>query len=49
MRLIISSKPYPEDFKIEAVKQITNTGYKIAQVAQRLRVTVNSKHEWISK
>jgi transposase len=49
MCLIISSKRYPDDFKIEAVKQITNRGYKIAQVAQRLGVTVNSKHDWISK
>ena len=35
----MSAKRYPEDFKIEAVKQVTDRGYKVAEVAQRLGVT----------
>jgi len=31
----MSGKRYPEEFKIEAVKQITERGYKIGEVAQR--------------
>mgnify|MGYP002632073091 CR=1 FL=1 len=34
----MSAKRYPEDFKIKAVKQVTDRGYKIADVAQRLGV-----------
>ncbi len=29
-------KRYPDEFKIEAVKQVTERGYKIADVAERL-------------
>ena len=32
----MSGKRYPEDFKIEAVRQVTDRGYKVAEVAQRL-------------
>jgi transposase len=45
----MSAKRYPEDFKIEAVKQVTDRGYKVAEVAQRLGVTVKSMHDWINK
>lgn len=40
---------YPEEFKIEAVKQVTDRGYKIAVVAKRLGVTVKSMHNWIKR
>lgn len=45
----MSGKRYPEDFKIEAVRQVTDRGYKAADVAQRLGVTVKSLHDWINK
>jgi len=32
----MSSKRYPEEFKIEAVKQVTKKGYSVAEVATRL-------------
>jgi transposase len=35
---------YPEEFKIEAVKQVTDRGYKIGEVAKRLGVTPKSMH-----
>ena len=40
---------YPEEFKIEAVKQVTDRGYKIGEVAKRLGVTPKSMHDWIKK
>jgi transposase len=33
---MISGKRYTDEFKIEAVKQVTERGYKIAEVAERL-------------
>ena len=35
----MSGKCYPEEFKIEAVKQVTDHGYKVGEVARRLGVT----------
>jgi transposase len=45
----MSGKRYPEEFKIEAVKQITDRGYKIGEVAQRLGVTTKSLHDWVKR
>tara|TARA_B110000285_G_scaffold186719_1_gene212205 strand:- start:190 stop:369 length:180 start_codon:yes stop_codon:yes gene_type:complete len=45
----MSCKRYLEDFKIEAVKQVTDLGYKIGEVAKRLGVTPKSMHAWIKK
>lgn len=45
----MSKKRYPEEFKIEAIKQITERGYKIGEVATRLGVTTKSLQNWIKK
>ena len=45
----MSGKHYPEDCKIEAVRQVTGLGYTVAEVAQRLGITVKSMHDWSSK
>jgi len=45
----MSGKRYPEEFKIEAVKQVTDRGYKIGEVAERLGVTPKSLHDWVKK
>ena len=45
----MSGKRYPEEFKIEAMKQVTDRGYKPADVAARLGVTTKSIHDWIKK
>jgi len=45
----MSAKRYTEEFKIEAVKQVTDRGYKIGEVAERLGVTYKSLHDWIKK
>jgi len=45
----MSGKRYAEEFKIEAVKQVIDRGYKINDVASRLGITSNSLHTWIKR
>lgn len=45
----MSNKRYPEEFKIEAVKQVTDRGHRVAEVACRLGVTTHSLYAWIKK
>jgi transposase len=47
--VLMSSKRYPEEFKIEAVKQVVNRGYTIATVAKNLDVTTHSLYAWVKK
>jgi len=42
-----SRQPYPEGFKIEAVKQITERGHKVAEVSARIGVSQHSLYKWI--
>ncbi|HBR1162308.1 TPA: IS3 family transposase [Klebsiella quasipneumoniae subsp. similipneumoniae] len=44
-----SGKRYPEEFKIEAVKQVVDRGYSVASVATRLDITTHSLYAWIKK
>lgn len=43
----MSKQRYPEEFKIEAAKQITERGHKVADVSARLGVSQHSLYEWI--
>ena len=45
----MSSKRYPEEFKIEAVKQIIERRYPVAEVSARLGVSQHSLYEWVRK
>ncbi len=45
----MSNKRYPDEFKIEAVKQVTERGYSVAEVADRLGTTTHSIYAWIKK
>jgi len=45
--LMMSAKRYSEEFKIEAVKQVTERGYKVADVCRRLGITSGSLYKWI--
>ena len=38
----MSSKRYTDEFKIEAVKQVTERGYAVADVASRMGVSQHS-------
>ena len=41
------SKRYTEEFKVEAVKQVTERGYPLAEVAGRLGVSQHSLYQWL--
>jgi transposase-like protein len=45
----MSNKRYTEEFKIEAVKQVTEHGYSVSSVARRLGVTTHSLYTWRKK
>lgn len=45
----MSGKRYPEEFKIEAVKQVTERGYSVAEVAERLGTTTHSLYSWLKR
>ena len=45
----MSSKRYPEEFKIESVKQVVDRGHSVSSVATRLDITTHSLYAWIKK
>ncbi|EAW0619758.1 transposase, partial [Salmonella enterica] len=45
----MSGKRYPEEFKIEAVKQVVDRGYSVSSVATRLDITTHTLYAWIKK
>ena len=45
----MSGKRYAEEFKVEAVRQVTDRGYSVAEVAERLGVTTKSLYEWVKR
>ena len=47
--VFMSNKRYPEEFKIQAVKQVTVAGHSVADVAERLGTTTHSLYAWIKR
>jgi transposase len=45
----MSGKRYTDEFKIEAVRQVTERGHRVVEVAQRLGITTHSLYSWIQK
>lgn len=45
----MSGKRYPEEFKIEAVKQVVDRGHSVSSFAKRLDITIHSLYAWIKK
>ena len=45
----MTSKRYTEEFKIEAVKQVTERGYSVAEVSERLGTTTHSLYAWMKR
>ena len=41
------SQRFTEEFKIQAVKQVTDQSYSVASVSERLGVTSSSLYNWI--
>ena len=42
----MSSKRYADEFKIQAVKQVTDRGHAVAEVAARLGISIHSIDAW---
>jgi transposase len=42
----MSGKRYTDEFKIEAVKQVTERGHSVAEVVDRLGITTHSLYAW---
>ncbi len=40
---------FTEEFKIDAIKQITERGYSVADVSRRLGVSTHSLYSWIKR
>lgn len=45
----MSKKRYTEEFKVEAIKQVTERGHAVAEVAARLGVSSHSLYQWIKR
>ena len=43
----MSQKRFPEEFKIEAVRQVIERGYPVAEVSARLGVSTHSLYKWM--
>lgn len=43
----MSNQRYTPEFKDEAVRQIVERGYPVAEVAERLGVSAHSLHKWV--
>ena len=40
---------FTEDFRLDAIKQITERGYSVADVSKRLGVSTHSLHGWMKR
>ncbi len=40
---------FTEEFKIQAVKQITEEGYAVSSVSERIGVSSNSLYNWLKR
>lgn len=43
----MSSQRYTPEFKDEAVRQVVDRGYSVAEVADRLGVSAHSLYKWV--
>jgi transposase-like protein len=46
---MIKSKRYNQEFKIAAVKQITERGYSVSEVSKRLGICTKTLYHWRSQ
>ena len=47
--LLMSGKRYPEEFKIQAVEQVTKQGHSLSSVAERLGISYKSLSDWVKR
>jgi len=43
----MSNRKYTEEFKAEAIKQVTERGYKVQDVCERLGISSKSLYLWL--
>ena len=43
----MSSKRYTPEFRAEAIRQVTEQGYPVSEVARRLGVSTYSMYKWL--
>ena len=43
----MNAQRYPEEFRIEAVKQILEHGHSVADVSRRLGVSTHNLYKWV--
>lgn len=43
----MSGKRYTAEFRAEAVRQVTERGYSVREVAERLGVSAHSLYKWV--
>jgi transposase len=43
----MTSKRFTDEFKAEAVKQVTERGYPVSEVAERLGMSTHSLYAWL--
>ena len=43
----MSNRKYTEEFKAEAIKQVTERGYKVQEVSERLGISGKSLYLWL--
>ncbi len=43
----MSNRKYTDEFKMEAVKQVTERGYKVQEVSERLGISLKSMYTWL--
>ena len=43
----MSSTRYTSEFKDEAIKQVTERGYSISEVSERLGISAHSLYKWV--
>ena len=43
----MANRKYSDEFRIEAVKQITERGYSVKEVSERLGVSTKSLYKWL--
>jgi transposase len=43
----MSNRKYTEEFKSEAIRQVTERGYKVREVSERLGISSKSLYQWL--
>jgi transposase len=47
--VFMSSKRYTDEFRSEAVKQVTERGHTVAEVAVRIGISKHTLYDWVQR